>query len=145
MDMVQSYIEMTNALVETVGATHAMMHIHAGLALYLGAQLLMRTRRASIVALGLVTVVTLLHEVMDRLHYGDWRWADTSGDIVLTLFWPAAITFVGLYRRKRWKLEQARRHQIALTLQQLFTRRTRGTLPSQDDGLCQSSRNALTN
>lgn len=129
MDMLQSYIDMTHALVETAGATHAMMHIHAGLALYLGTQLLLRTRRASVVALGVVTTVALLHEAMERLYYGGWRWADTSGDIVLTLFWPAAITLVGLYRRKRWKLERDRRRRIAATVHQLLASRA-GETPS---------------
>lgn len=127
MDMLQSYIDMTNALVETAGATHAMMHIHAGLALYLGTQLLLRTRRASVVALGVVVTAALLHEAIERLYYDGWRWADTSGDIALTLFWPVAITLVGLYRRKRWELERGRRRRIAATLHQLLASRAGGT------------------
>jgi hypothetical protein len=37
------------------------------------------------------------NEILDRLHYGSWRWADT--DVVNTLFWPTML-FIGLKLRQ---------------------------------------------
>ena len=48
----------------------------------------------------------MFNEVMDRLHYGSWRWPDTLGDVANTLFWPLAIC-VGIRLRpmieRRWR------------------------------------------
>lgn len=102
MDFLGGYINLMDEIARWANTTHEMMHVHCGLALYLGMQLLLRTRRASPVALVTVVIVAILHEAVQRLHYGTWRWEDTLGDIALTTMWPAAITCVGLYRRRRW-------------------------------------------
>ncbi len=102
MGFLGGYIDLTDGVAQWAGATHEMMHIHCGLALYLGMQLLLRTRRASPLALATVVTVAILHEAAQRLYYGAWRWEDTLGDIALTTMWPAAITCVGIYRRRRW-------------------------------------------
>jgi len=116
MDLLKDYIDITNDTVRMSGGTHDMLHIHAGLALYLGTQLLLRTRRASLAALAVVVTAALGHEAAERLHYESWRWADTRSDIMLTVMWPAAITFVGLYRRRRWSVEHRRRATILAAL-----------------------------
>ena len=102
MEFAIAYHAAKDQVVEMFGATHAMMHLHAGLALYLAVQVLTRTRRGSLQALSVVLVAELGNEILDRLATGSWRWSDTLSDVVLTVMWPAAITAVSLYRRARW-------------------------------------------
>lgn len=102
MEFAIAYHAAKDQVVEAFGATHAMMHLHAGLALYLCVQLLTRTRRGSLQALSVVFLAEMGNEILDRLATGSWRWSDTVSDVVLTLMWPAAITAVSLYRRARW-------------------------------------------
>ena len=87
-------------------------HIHAGLAIYVGVQFLLRTRRASFIALNCVFVAELCNEVMDRIVYQSWRWEDTSIDILATFFWPVILYAVSRYRRQRWAVDQARNAKI---------------------------------
>ncbi|WP_336973144.1 hypothetical protein [Sphingobium aromaticiconvertens] len=106
MALVDLYVQYLETLVRFFGASHTIMHVHAGLAIYLGSQLLLRDRRASVIALKIVLAVAIGHECIERLYYGSWRWNDTLADIGLTLLWPAAITASGLYRRRRWRLAE---------------------------------------
>lgn len=107
--MAALYVAQANALVEMLGTSHATMHVHAGMALYLGAKFVLRTRRASAYALLTVIHAELFNELMDFLHYGSLRLDDTLADIALTLLWPVLDYGVTRYRRKRWKGESALR------------------------------------
>ena len=108
MDFAALYVAQANALVEMFGVSHATMHVHAGMAIYLGAKFVLRTRRASAYALLAVIHAELANEVMDFLHYGSLRLEDTLSDIALTLLWPTADYLITRYRRKRWNVEAAR-------------------------------------
>lgn len=107
MDIDAFYVTQANALVEMLGISHATMHVHAGMALYIGAKFMLRTRRASAYALLTVIHAELLNELMDFLHYGSLRLDDTLADIALTLMWPVLDYAVTRHRRKRWKAESA--------------------------------------
>ena len=102
MDLISSYREWTEAIKAMTGFSPQMLHVHAGMAIYLMGQLLLGSRRASWVAFSVVLEIELMNEVMNYLYYGSWRWHDTLSDIVLTLFWPATSVVVGKYRRWRW-------------------------------------------
>lgn len=97
------YHQGIDAIVVFFGASHATMHVHAGLAIYLLVQLAVRTRRGSMVALHVVFLLEMGNEVLDRLAHGAWNWPDTLADIALTMMWPVAITLVSQYRRARWE------------------------------------------
>lgn len=105
----QAYHQFVDQIVHALGVSHAIMHVHVGLALYLGTQLLLRTRRASFAALHVVFAAELLNECLDRLASQSWNWPDTASDMLLTMMWPVAITAVSRYRRVRWaRFERAR-------------------------------------
>ncbi|QIG81184.1 hypothetical protein G5C33_16310 [Sphingosinithalassobacter tenebrarum] len=67
-------------------------HIHAGLTILLLSRLLLRTPLRSFVPFGVVVVAELINELLDRIHFGQWRWEDTVSDAVFTLFWPLMIS-----------------------------------------------------
>lgn len=73
------------------GLPDTILHIHAGLAVLMLARVVTRRSLGSAVPIGCVIVAEAANEIMDRLHYGSWRWADTCIDIANTLFWPLVI------------------------------------------------------
>ena len=102
MDPFFEYHAFTERLIGILGVSRPMMHVHAGLAIYITAQLVLRDRRASGLGLAWVAFAELVNETIQYGYYNSWRWADTGADILVTLFWPAVIVAVGRYRRRRW-------------------------------------------
>jgi len=112
----QSYHGLKEAVVATFGQSHDLLHIHAGLAIYIIAQLIWGTRRGSLPAVGIVALFALFNEVLDQAFWGSWRIGDTRSDVVLTLFWPAVLMTVGKLRRWRWNAALGRRRESARLL-----------------------------
>lgn len=102
MDPITAYKELTDTIEAVTGLSRPMLHLHAGMAIYVVTQAFLRERRGSVVALGMVALAELGNEAMNRLYWGSWRWSDTLGDIVATLFWPSLCLAVSAYRRRRW-------------------------------------------
>ena len=73
------------------GLPHAILHIHAGMAVLLLARVASGRSLGSLVPLAAVVAAEAFNEGMDRLIHGSWRWSDTSLDIVNTLLWPTMI------------------------------------------------------
>ena len=73
------------------GLPDTILHIHAGLAVLMLARVVTRRSLGSLVPLSVVVAAEAFNEIMDRLYYGSWRWADTLGDVANTLFWPLVI------------------------------------------------------
>lgn len=103
MDLATSYHHATDQFLILTGWSDKMAHLNAGMAIYVLTQLMLRTRRASLPALAVVVAMELCNEGLDALFYGELRVADSLMDIAYTIAWPAIITFIGLYRRGRWK------------------------------------------
>jgi hypothetical protein len=106
MQIFVEYTTLMDRVADLFGASHSLMHVHAGLAIYVGTQLMLQTRRASMTALNTVIAAAVGHEVLDYLGSANWDAVDTLQDIGLTVMWPVAITAVGQFRRFRWKQEQ---------------------------------------
>lgn len=102
MDPITLYHSAIEAVVTATGASRLLLHVHAGMLIYLGCQLLLGTRRGSLVAVIVTIQLAFFHEVMNRLFYGSWRWHDTSTDLLLTMFWPVMCYAVSRFRRWRW-------------------------------------------
>lgn len=113
MDIFAAYVDLINQSLHLIGMTHAMAHVHGGLAIYLGVQTLLRTRRASAIALQAVLGAELVNEILERGYYGSWRWHDTLGDIAMTMLWPTALYLLSRYRRARWEQWQAKQRRQA--------------------------------
>jgi uncharacterized membrane protein YccC len=106
MDVLSDYVALTGGIVQLAGSDK-LVHTWAGMAIYVVAQVALRTRRASPIAFQIVVALQLGNEVMDRLYWDSWRWPDTIGDTVATLFWPGTLCLLGYYRRSRWRIEEA--------------------------------------
>lgn len=92
------YMEFINGVRKGTGMADTLLHVHAGMVVLLAARLVTRRPLSSPVPLLVVIVVEVANEVLDRIHYGSWRWPDTTVDFVNTVFWPAVL-FIGLRLR----------------------------------------------
>ena len=107
MDIAASYHDLIEMLVSNAGAPPSLLHVHAGMAIYLGCLLALGTRRGSLAAIVLVVLIAVGNEMMSRLYLNAWDWQGTTRNLLLTLFWPTACYAVSLYRRWSWS-EQSR-------------------------------------
>ncbi len=73
------------------GLPDTILHIHAGMAVLMVARIVTRRSLGSFVPWSFVAAAEAFNEIMDRLNFGSWRWADTTSDIANTLFWPTVI------------------------------------------------------
>jgi hypothetical protein len=81
----------------------SLAHVHGGMAVLLLARLITRRSLATPIPLLCVLAMQVLNECIDRYNHGSWRWPDTIGDTINTLFWPT-ILFLGL----RWRRQRER-------------------------------------
>jgi len=102
MSLVTDYHHAIDAVLGVTGFSDKAAHLNVGLALYVGAQFVLRTRRASLRALAFVAGCEFLNEALDLLFFGDPRWADTLSDIAATLAWPTTLFVLSQYRRQRF-------------------------------------------
>ncbi|NVD45301.1 hypothetical protein [Qipengyuania atrilutea] len=70
MSIVDAYAQFTQSIVEGTGMSHPMLHVHAGMAIYLVTQFALRDRRGSLMALVAVLQLEMFNEIMNRLDKG---------------------------------------------------------------------------
>ena len=80
-----------NWIGDGTGLPDTILHIHAGMAILLFARLVTGRSLGTLVPLSWVAAAEAANEVLDRIDYGSWRWADTLSDIGNTIFWPTVI------------------------------------------------------
>ena len=108
MEIIDFYHHTKGLAAGLSGQSFAMLHVHAGLLIYIVCQIAIRDRRGSWLALGIVAQAELLNEILDNFYFGSWRWTDTISDVVLTLMWPTLLVLVSYIRRRRWAADQLR-------------------------------------
>lgn len=90
MDIPALYASMIRAIGDGTGMADSLLHVHAGMAVLLCARFLTGYRLSTPVPLAVVALAELGNELLDRLHWGSWRWPDTTLDVINTLFWVLA-------------------------------------------------------
>lgn len=91
MDLPTLYHGFIEWIGDGTGLADSLLHIHAGMAILLLTRLVSGRSLGSFVPLSVVALAEFANEVLDRLHYGSWRWPDTLSDVANTLFWPIVI------------------------------------------------------
>ncbi|MDF8335195.1 hypothetical protein [Novosphingobium cyanobacteriorum] len=115
MDSIVSYHDLKDIISHTFGISHQVLHIHAGLAIYLSCQVALGNRRASGIALSFVLVLETVNELLDFSFHGVFWSADTLQDYVSTLMWPSILYGVSRLRRQMWRAESMRRKRMRKT------------------------------
>ena len=102
-----------NQLSEFLGITKDALHIHIGLAIFLGVALVFRRSLASWIPWLALLAFELFNELMDvfYLHEGGigFDLGDSPKDIVNTMFWPSVVFVAarGLKRRSAVRAAEA--------------------------------------
>lgn len=104
MNIPALYAQLIQQIGDGTGMADSLLHVHAGMAVLIAARVITRRSLSTPIPLLVVAVAELANEVLDRMHYGSWRWADTLGDVANTMFWPTVL-FIGL----RWRRPRAGR------------------------------------
>src|SRR5688572_5719732 len=94
--MIDTYQEAIAWIVETSVMSQPLLHVHIGMALFLATRLISRQRLDTMTPLAVVIVAELLNELLDRAHFGAWRWRDTASDVFHTLLWPVLLSYGAL-------------------------------------------------
>lgn len=102
MDFVNMYHSLKEHLIGATGQSDALLCLHAGMAVYLAIQLILGTRRGSVLALVVIVQAGIFNAVMDGLYLGQWRVGNTVKGLALALIWPALATAVCHVRRRHW-------------------------------------------
>lgn len=88
---------------DELGQSRAMLHMHFGMAMFVGFTLALRRPPNSLVPLLLVVLLEGANELLDfaRYHVSGWPWkpGPTVQDIFDTLVWPVLLTLAGWWRR----------------------------------------------
>lgn len=91
MNIPTLYHQFIDWIGDGTGMADSLLHVHAGMAILLVSRLVTRRSLGSWVPLSIVAAAEFANEVLDRLHFGSWRWSDTLADVANTLFWPVVI------------------------------------------------------
>lgn len=102
MELARAYSQLIVWIGDTTGASDSLLHVHAGMAVFLAARLLTGRSLATAIPFAVVGVAELGNELLDlRLYDGGWSWTDTLFDILNTLFWPCVVTIGSRIKRAR--------------------------------------------
>lgn len=99
MNVPALYARLILEIGDGTGMTDSLLHVHAGMIVLILARLITRKSLSTPLPLICVALAEAVNEVLDRLHYGSWRWSDTIGDVANTMFWPTVL-FIGLRLRR---------------------------------------------
>lgn len=77
-------------LTRTLRLDHATLHVHVGMAIWVGCVLIAGDIGAWW-PLAVVIAAELFNELLDRVREGSWRVPDTIADIVNSVFWPLVL------------------------------------------------------
>jgi len=99
------YNALKTQLSEVLGITKDALHIHFGLAIFLGVALVFRRPLASWIPWLALLTFELANELMDvfHLHQGTigFEVGDSLKDILNTMFWPTVVLVAARWQRRR--------------------------------------------
>lgn len=85
------YHAQTLWLAETTGLPEEILHIHAGMIIFLATSLVAKQSLDRAFPLLMVIIMAVGNECLDRINLGNWNWPDTKADLINTITWPLVI------------------------------------------------------
>jgi hypothetical protein len=102
VELAHSYEAFKASIVPSDQDLRSLVHIHVGLAIWLGIVVLRRRGLSDWLPIFAITTLCLLGEAADLVGYWPvrraWIWHDMAGDIFNTLFWPVLLWLYASWR-----------------------------------------------
>lgn len=99
------YNALKTQLAELLGVTKDALHIHIGLAIFLGVALVFRRSLASWIPWLALLAFELVNELMDIFHIHEgvigFEVGDSMKDVLNTMFWPTVVPIAARWQRRR--------------------------------------------
>lgn len=99
------YNALKTQLAELLGVTKDALHIHIGLAIFLGVALVFRRSLASWIPWLALLAFELVNELMDIFHIHEgvigFEVGDSMKDVLNTMFWPTVVLIAARWQRRR--------------------------------------------
>ena len=92
------YAALKLELLRWSGFSDGMMHMQAGLLLFLATAVAARRPFGAMLPLAAVVAAAAANELADRLVHGSWRSANSAHDLLFTLLWPLLLWVTSRYR-----------------------------------------------
>lgn len=89
--MISDYVRWKSELGDKLGMSEDLLHVHAGLAIFLLTALLLRKRMRSWIPIGFVVALAFGNELIDYSRGKGWELASSSLDFLNTIFWPTLL------------------------------------------------------
>ena len=86
-----NYVHAKHVVGEQLGASESLLHVHAGLMIFVLTALLLRRRMASVWPVSVVAFLAVLNEVVDYIGPERAPWKPSAGDIANTVLWPVVL------------------------------------------------------
>ena len=100
--MIEKYLAWKATLSGQMGISESLLHLHAGLAIFVVTALLLRKRMRSWIPLAVVVVLAMVNEMIDYRYSPGWDVGASLKDLANTIVWPL-ILFL-LARRSKAKI-----------------------------------------
>lgn len=98
-DAAAIYGEAKHGIEAWTGASQELLHVHAGLIIFVAASLVLRRKFRSPIPLALVAVFAVLNELIDWLNGPSPNALEPYLDIANTVFWPCVLFLLA----RRWR------------------------------------------
>jgi hypothetical protein len=89
--MIQDYLAWKAALGESTGMSESLIHVHAGLAIFVITALLLRRRMGSWIPLAVVFTLAVANEIVDYSEGILWQLDSSALDLLNTILWPTVL------------------------------------------------------
>jgi lipoprotein signal peptidase len=96
--MIRDYLAWKATLSGDMGFSEALLHVHAGLAIFVVAALIFRRKGRTWIPLAVVLAVALGNELIDYYYSPRWEIQSSAKDAINTILWPAILSLIARWR-----------------------------------------------
>ena len=89
--IIDDYLTWKAALSNQYGLSESLLHVHAGLAIFVLTALLFRQRMRSWIPLAVVFALEFANETIDFCYSARWDLGSSALDVVNTVLWPLVL------------------------------------------------------
>lgn len=86
--MIKDYLAWKATLSGEMEVSESLLHLHAGLAIFVVTALLLRQRMRSWIPLAVVVALAVLNELIDYSYSPRWDLQSSGKDLLNTILWP---------------------------------------------------------